>query len=299
MVDFTGLEDSGALGCDLGQPTLKLDVDETSLASQLGRRLAIGLAGSKEAAEKVLGVDDRARVHETELAPWRMICSLAIHSANASYVGTGVLISPRVVLTAAHNLYASQDLGGWARAVDVSPGRDGPDTPFRTQRAVRFSVLHRWLETEDREADLGVIHLEDPFDPHPGHFGVAALSRDELLGRAINIAGYPYELQSRHPDGRLIRPLGKFLYHHVDAVQDVSPTRIFYGVDTSGGNSGSPAWIHQGEGSPPVLVGIHAYGFSNVEPGAGRFFNSAARITPPRLSVIKSWVKHSSISGEA
>ncbi|MEO1420451.1 MAG: trypsin-like serine protease [Pseudomonadota bacterium] len=298
MVEFTGLEDGGALRCDFGQSTLKLNVDETSLASQLGRRLAVGLVGSREAAEKVLGVDDRARVEETELVPWRMICSLTVHSSTDSYVGTGVLISPQAVLTAAHNLYALQDLGGWARAVDVSPGRDGPDTPFRTQRAVRFSVLHRWLEAEDREADLGVIHLADPFDPHPGHFGVAALRRDTLLERAINIAGYPHELERRQPNGRLIRPLGRFLYHHRDAVQDVSETRIFYGVDTSGGNSGSPAWIQETKDSPPVLVGIHAYGYSFGESGAGRFFNSAARITPQRLSVIKSWIERSVTVGD-
>lgn len=297
MDQFTDIQSRGAIECEFGQAVTQPEIDETAIVGQMIRRLAVGMAGEREALERVLGVDERARIHETELLPWRMVCALTIRSGNSSYVGSGVLIGPQTVLTAGHNLYASREYGGWADTVDVSPGRDGPDLPFRTQRAVYFSALQRWVDLEDQEADLGVVHLSERFDPHPGHFGVAALSDDDLTGRTINVAGYPFQLEVRRPDGRMVTPQGRYLYHHRDLIQAVTDSRIFYSVDTSGGNSGSPAWIHETDCGPPVLIGIHGYGYSTNEQGPGIISNSAARVTPARLSIIKRWIEISESGG--
>src|SRR5690606_38953892 len=50
--------------------------------------------------EVIVGSDDRVRISETSKFPWRMICSLVIHSASEDrYIGTGWLVGPRTIIT--------------------------------------------------------------------------------------------------------------------------------------------------------------------------------------------------------
>jgi V8-like Glu-specific endopeptidase len=73
-------------------------------------------------------------------------------------------------------------------------------------------------------------------------------------------------------------------------VLQVTERRIFYEVDTYGGQSGAPVWIHEEEGAPPLAVGVHAYGTGGV-PVGGAPSNSAPRIIPEVLDKIIEWVE--------
>ena len=63
----------------------------------------------------------------------------------------------------------------------------------------------------------------------------------------------------------------------------VSERRIFYETDTYGGQSGAPVWIHEMEQSPPLAVGVHAYGVGGTPADLGITANSAPRIIPEVL----------------
>lgn len=229
--------------------------------------------------ESVIGPDDRMRILDTDLAPWRMICSLRISGpGGGAVIGTGWFVGPRTLLTAGHCVYSTFFFGGWAERMEISPGREGQTFPFGTVTSARFSSVDRWVESEDPDFDIGCIHLDAEPAGNLGWFAVGALPATELQGYFVNIAGYPAD-----------RGIGTELYHHKNRVLSVSERRVFYDVDTYGGQSGAPAWIHERNDSPPLAIGIHAYGIGGSPSGLTA--NSAPRIIPELLDRITAWVE--------
>src|SRR5207248_9320300 len=99
--------------------------------------------------ELIIGSDDRVLVTNNELYPWRCVCSLLITAQSGTmYLGTGWLVSPRVVLTAGHCVYMS-DEGGWASQIEVIPA--GSATSGRSARrspeSCAASPASRWTTT--------------------------------------------------------------------------------------------------------------------------------------------------------
>jgi glutamyl endopeptidase len=233
------------------------------------------------ALESLIGADDRQRILETDLAPWRMICALRMFaSGGGGAIGTGWLAGPRTVVTAGHCVHHQGFFGGWASSIEVSAGRNGPEFPFKTVKATRFSSVDRWVETADPDFDVGCIHLDEPLGEQVGWFAIASLTPAELESHMVNISGYPGD-----------RGVGTEQWFHVNRVLSVGERRIFYDVDTMGGQSGSPVWVHEKQGAPPIVVGIHAYGTGGTPFDLGIVANSAPRIIPEVFEQIEAWVK--------
>lgn len=227
--------------------------------------------------ESIIDSDDRVRILDTDLAPWRMICALRMRGATgAGAIGTGWLVGPRTIVTAGHCVYSNFFFGGWATSIEISPGRNGSATPYSTVRSERFSSVDRWIEQEDPDFDIGCIHLDQPI-ADIGWFSFAALPADTLEGYLVNVSGYPGD-----------RGGGTEQYHHVNRVLSVTDRRVFYDVDTYGGQSGAPVWIHENEGAPPIVIGIHAYGVPGSQPSLRA--NSAPRIIPEVFDKISAWI---------
>jgi glutamyl endopeptidase len=246
-----------------------------------GTSAPIQRTGAISALESVLGpTDDRVRILDTDLAPWRMICALRMAGGNGGgAIGTGWLVGPRTLLTAGHCVHSTQFFGGWASRVQVMPGRNGADTPFGSAESRRFSSVDAWVEREDPDFDIGCIHLDEPVGDGVGWFAVGALSAEQLEGFLVNVSGYPGD-----------RGAGTEQYFHRNRILRVTERRIFYDVDTFGGQSGAPAWIHQAEGEPPLAVGIHAYGVGGTPTSLGIEANSAPRIIPEVFDQIQAWI---------
>jgi glutamyl endopeptidase len=237
--------------------------------------------------EAVISPDDRVRILDTDLAPWRMICALRMRGpSGVGLIGTGWFIGPKTVLTAGHCVFSTKpsgkSLGGWASTIELIPGLngdgDGLDArPYGSVASQRFSSVHRWVNGEDADFDIGCIHLDEPLGLQVGWFAVAALPSERLEGFVVNVSGYPYD-----------RGFGAEQYYGRDLVVGVSERRLFYEVDTYGGQSGAPVWIYEDDDAPPLAVGIHAYG-----PAAGLEVpaNSAPRIIPEVLGLLTGWVK--------
>ncbi len=227
--------------------------------------------------ESVIEEDERERVKDPEHAPWRMICSLEIHAPNGKvYVGTGWFAGPCTIVTAGHCVHAAQ-MGGWATKIVVRPGRNGASAPFGVASAVQFSTTDRWLDESDPDFDYGAIHLGaagPQFADEVGWFSTAVLSDAALKDQRVNLSGYPGDKG------------GDEQWFHAKQVVFTQARRIFYDVDTMGGQSGSPVWLETAEG--PRVVGIHAYGVGAAP--AGVIANSAPRITVDVLGVIQGWI---------
>ena len=235
--------------------------------------------------ETVISVDERVRIIDTDLPPWRMICALRMRGpTGAGAIGTGWFVGPRTVLTAGHCVYSTRFFGGWASSIEVIPGLRGagagPDLrPHGSVTSERFSSVDRWTDAEDPDFDIGCIHLDEPKGDEVGWFALAALSPEDLRGFLVNISGYPGD-----------RGRGFEQYFASNRVLHVSDRRLFYEVDTFGGQSGAPVWIHEDEHAPPLAIGIHAYGIGGTPTDLGITANSAPRIIPEVFDKVGEWI---------
>lgn len=242
-----------------------------------GRRSGMGLA-------TIIGNEDRARITETDAIPWRLVCSLTgLQGGRAVMVGTGALISPRLVLTAGHNLDDSID------EIEIAPGRSDGNRPYGSVRLGRdaFHQHPAWSNPDlrDPDRDAGALVLDAPFRGLEDEwFAIAAPDDDALGGWMLNIAGYPDE----SPTNRAAD--GAELWFHSNAVEAVAPHTIQYAIDTTFGQSGAPVWAQAEPDAPPTVVGIHAYGAPPRIPGLPLMaFNAATRIDDDLASHIRQW----------
>ncbi len=229
----------------------------------------------RSTAEVVIGKDDRVRVGNTKVYPWRCICQLTIETKTGQVaVGTGWLVGPRTVITAGHCVYLHNH-GGWAKRITVRAGRNGPDSPYGAVASSQFHSVSGWKSKANRSNDYGAIILpsNQPLGTRLGHFGFANHGALSLLGRVVNLSGYP--AGNVNPENK---PFG-YQWWHARMITFVAPRYFVYNIDTQGGQSGSPVWrLINGK---RYAVGIHTNGSSSG--------NSATRITKPVFDNIKSW----------
>lgn len=223
--------------------------------------------------ETVHGVDDRVRVQDTDRYPWSATASLLITARDGSqWIGTAWFVSPRTLVTAGHCVYITnspiQARNGWVLSIQVLPGRNGTQLPFGSVTATQFWTVRGWSESGDENYDYGAIVVPTEMGERVGTYGFGAFSDDDLAGRALNIAGYPGD-----------KPVGT-LWYDARAIASTSPTKVYYDIDTAGGQSGAAAYVV--ENDERIGVAVHAYG--------GPVTNSGTRISAPVFKNISDWM---------
>lgn len=219
--------------------------------------------------EVVIGPDNRVRVGNTTVYPWRAICSLRITAANGSrFIGTGWLIGPRTVITAGHCVFM-HDAGGWVRSIEVIPGLNDSSRPFGSHLGTQFRSVAGWTQSKNREFDYAAIILPPGNRPgdQTGTFGFAVRDDALLSSAALNLSGYPGDKG------------GSQQWFHAQKAKLVSPRVITYDIDTAGGQSGAPVWVLQNGQRTAVVV--HTNGASSG--------NSATRIVTPVFNNMLNW----------
>ncbi len=242
---------------------------DASFASGVGR----------EWDEAVINRDDRVRVEDVSAYPWRAICALRINARNGrQYVGTGWFAGPRTVMTAGHCVYL-HEAGGWAESITVIPAMAGASRALGAYTSQRFRTVDGWVQARAAGSDYGAILLDEPVGEELGWFGVGALRDDQLLQAWANISGYPLDRDS-----------ARFQYFHARLLVQVNPSRLYYDIDTFGGQSGSPIWFTGSDGRR-IAIGIHTTG--------GLRENAGTRITGDVLANLREWHRSAGRDGVA
>jgi V8-like Glu-specific endopeptidase len=260
---------------------------------------------------EVFDPDTRARVSisETLDVPYRWICRLTIPDTDPNEsgygAGTGVLVGPRHVLTAAHILVSLEDPGKTVgHRLLVQPARNGHDKPFDVVAVQGWQVNPEWV-TKHRnkwrlrpQHDYALITLkkdvsiwkDDRLGDCPlSYWGASdrcgagsevGLTPDNVTGQEAIVTGYPGE----KPAGTLWMGRGPITY-------DRRLGMLLHKVDTKPGQSGAPVWLMRN--GIACLVGIHGGASGRWSSSTNGTLtltdNAAVLLTPEVLRRIESW----------
>lgn len=177
--------------------------------------------------------------------PYRAVVYVeATFSNGQTYTGSGVMVGPNDVLTAAHVLYGGR-LGA-ATSVTVYAGRDGASQPYGSISGQRWNYYQvdsdgdGFLSRSDSQSDVAVIGLGSRLGDSTGWFGIDRLG----TSGGYNLTGYP---------GVYRDSTGPRMTNDYGWVTEDPRYYVFnyYTVDSNPGNSGGPLW-HYINGLPYV-----------------------------------------------
>lgn len=223
----------------------------------------------------VIGADGRTRVLDTTVFPYSAIVQLEVDFRFGSALCSGWMIGPDTVATAAHCLHYP-GLGGWAQSITAYPGRDGALAPFGGVAALNWNVRQKWIDTQGPGHDYGVIQLADPIGNTVGYFGYQYNTKNQFyVGKPVTVSGYPGDKNGDEAGTQWMMD---------GQIDKAHKRRLFYSIDTYGGQSGSPLygkWTRKE--CDPCAFGIHTYGV-----GGNWTMNSATRITKGVFNFLQS-----------
>ncbi|MHB9147054.1 MAG: trypsin-like serine peptidase [Candidatus Amoebophilus sp.] len=104
------------------------------------------------------GQDGRIRIEQTTEFPYLFNGQLELHYSNGEYGGSGTLIGPQHILTAAHNIYNKKR--GWAERVVVRLGLNGKIAPYGDVLATRIYTFKPYINQKDPAYDMALLILE-------------------------------------------------------------------------------------------------------------------------------------------
>ena len=182
------------------------------------------------------------------------------------YNGSGVMVGPYSVLTAAHNVY---DISSrlWAEHIAVSPGANSGSAYFGTSNVAKAFIPKEYFDGNENY-DMALLTIDQAVGKQTGWATLCVFDDDEFEDMNFWVTGYPGDKEA----GQLWEMKGP--------ISDAAALVLKHKIGTVEGQSGSPLWQKSKKGKkPPRVVGVH------VRAGSGEW-NEATRITRDRLDWI-------------
>lgn len=195
-----------------------------------------------------------------------------------TYLASGVMIYPMIVLTAAHNVY-NRHTKEYAKKLKFIPGKNNDSAKFGVYNVLDFFFPDEYKENEIEDYAILVIDRgEREFCPgiYTGYFGLKIVkSFEDVKGDEVSVHGYPGDkcFGSKHEMWGMEIRVGEGNFEIGNGVAR-------YEIDTFCGQSGSGL----------VLKSENDYYVFGVHVRGRKEHNEATLITEKRLRNIKQWI---------
>lgn len=192
---------------------------------------------------EVIGNDDRKKMVNAGAWPFNVNVKIkSVDSMGQVANGSGIVIGPRHILTAAHNVYDVLPKN-WHSNITIyanaSPGTMTPASP------AKIYVSKEYTAKKNETWDMALIVLGDDIGKTTGWFGIGSFDMESLhIGTFVTVAGYPND----KIDG---------LWWHMESIKNIVNGMIQYDVDTNEGQSGSGVWLPHGSDGEYKVIGVH------------------------------------------
>ncbi len=214
--------------------------------------------------------DNRKRVANPRLFPWRAICSIVVRADEYPRLCTGFMVSPDLVLTAASNLPAitSGEMPPPSR-IHVRTGVCQNGGVAFDGTLVREVFVHpNWMASRNEAFDVACVRLSKRLGDTSGWFSLAAFPREANVRQWITVAGFSGDKRERlgdKSDNGLLDSGG--LWYHSSPVIGIEDGRLFHAAATGLGYAGAPIFAYESAyPETAVALGIHVLGKSRSPP---------------------------------
>ena len=236
---------------------------------------------------KVIKGHDGRRLVTSSAYPWRA-AGVGIFESGSQFIrGSGCMIGPRHVLTAAHVVNGSGTEASLIKVVAAPGARGfnytGARYPYGRRQVQWYYWPHGWRGGKGLSSlryDYALLVLEDlPVSPGWLRFGYQSATWTDY--RYFNTAGYPGTnfVCADSPLGGASH-CGGYMYRQYERVTAVFPGYFYHAFDISKGQSGSPVYWYDGK---TRIV----YGMINAE---GLTTNLGHRIREGSYNSLCSWI---------
>jgi V8-like Glu-specific endopeptidase len=197
----------------------------------------------------VYGVDDRS-VYYPFGYPWQCVGRFFVYINQTQYPnwsGSGVLIGPRVVLTAGHMVPWDAKVWGMLFVPGYYDGQSvvgsGAGSWATDAQGWSVSYFSRYPDAHD----MAVVRLQDSLGDSLGYFGSKGYFQDWQYMRYFNLTGYPDAVAGGE------RPSYEPGIEVMDSDASADAVALEFQDDSTPGDSGAPFWATWSDGFPYVI----------------------------------------------
>ena len=233
--------------------------------------------GQPIGGESVIGADGRVQVLDTTQYPARAIGQIELtDSFGDDYICTGWLIDQNTILSSGHCAFNPSPSGNAViQSAQFFPGRNGGTDPFGGCAVTSVFSRSGWRINGQAKHDWAAMQLNCNIGNTVGWLGYFSVPGvNQLDGKTGRVEGYPGD-----------KPFGTHWKMSGTMASRTDLNMIYYGLDTAGGQSGSPIMVaNRPSCGGPCGMGIHSYGASGNPP-----LNSGPRINSTNFGLISDF----------
>lgn len=236
--------------------------------------------------------DTRERVTETTSYPWNTVGYIVVrfNSDGKMGRGSGFIVTPYMVLTAAHVVY-SRERDEYVGGVHFVPGQhqesegEAVIQPYGSFTADSWHTDNIYTDPDtpdgDRHmSDYAAIFFNGSFtDAGVSTYMPIMFDNSPKIDDVINVAGYPTEVQGESNSNAMWFSTGR--------ISRTDESRIIHEAYISSGNSGGPVWQKLASGQRRVIAVNVAEGDDDGELG---HFGLGTRLAQHNQHMIEEWM---------